>query len=60
MDSESHRPREEPENTEIHRDFPADAAHERKGLRGDEEVPENEHGAPVEHQREDRDLDHDA
>lgn len=52
MDTESHRPPNEPENREIHRDFPADAAQEKKGLRGSEEVPENELGAPTEHRRE--------
>ena len=51
MDPETHRPREEPENSEIGRDFPADPAEERKGLADEQEVPSAPGGAPREHGR---------
>ncbi|MCU1490739.1 MAG: hypothetical protein JWM85_2144 [Acidimicrobiaceae bacterium] len=35
MDKETHRPREEPENEDIHEEFPGDPGHERAGLAGE-------------------------
>lgn len=46
MDRETHRPREEPENSRIAEQFPADPAHERRGVVGEDEVPEPDGAAP--------------
>lgn len=55
MDPETHRPRDEPESSEIAEEFPVDPAHERRGTADETEVPVPPRGMPAEHRADESD-----